>query len=478
MIKKKDYIWLAIAVAIGVLIKLFFPAVGGLTEAGVNLLAIFIPTVLLWIFIGTGWPTFLSLVVVALTGVTDGQTVFNHTWGNSVNTIIIPMLIIVQVMQDSGAMNYIAEWIISRKIVHGRPYVFMILLCVAITLIGTVVYPVVMCYIFIQLAGSIAESIGYTKKDKFYKALILIILWVATVMDGMWPFAKAVPNAIMAFLASLGFDVNIVDWMKFSVPYGIVSIVVSLLVIRFLYRPDVSKFKNFDDAAIRAKLKANPINRSGKVATLGVVVVIFAWVFGLSGIIPYLQMIGAPTAACLVVAIMCLLKDESGKPIIEISSALAKVSWGVVVFIAGVMYFAIYIGKPDFGIVAGFTTLLSGLVANVSPLVLIAIATLIALIVTNFMSNTVSATISASVFVPILMATAGVNEATIIACGIAIGCLVGNAYLTYASSPTAGVTLTPDTVSLGEAAPYSLAMMAVTYVISIFVLVPLVIRIL
>lgn len=477
MIKKKDYTWLAIAVVVGVLIKLFMPAAGGLTEAGVGLLAVFVPTIILWIFVGTGWPTFLALCALALTGVTDGQTVFNHTWGNSVNTIIIPMLIIVQVMMDNGAMNYIAEWIISRKMVHGRPTVFLILMCVAMCVIGTVVYPVVICYIFLKLSGYVTESIGYTKKDKFYKALCLLTLWIATIMDAMWPFAKAVPNAIIGLLNGFGYNVNIVHWMKFSIPFGIVNMIVAILVIRFIYRPDVSKFKAFNDAAMREKLKANPLNRSGKIASVGIVVVLLAWIFGLSGIVPYLQKIGAPTTACLVVGVMCLLKDEEGKPLIELGTALSKVNWNLVVFLAGVMYFAIYIGQAQFGITAAFTTLLSGMSATFSPLAVICIAGLIAVIATNFMSNTVSCTVSASVFVSVLMSMTGVTDATIIVCAIFVGCVANNAYLTYAACPSPGVMLQPDTITIGEAAPYSLAMMAGAFAFTMAAVVPFAISI-
>ena len=52
---------------------------------------------------------------------------------------------------------------------RGRPYVFYALLCLAIFVIGTVVYPVIMCFIFLKLIDSVTESIGYTKQDKFYK---------------------------------------------------------------------------------------------------------------------------------------------------------------------------------------------------------------------------------------------------------------------------------------------------------------------
>ena len=380
------------------------------------------------------------------------------------------MLIIVQVMIDSGAMMHIAKWIVSRKIVRGHPYVFMLLLCAAITIIGTVVYPVVMCFIFLKLIDSVTESIGYTKKDKFYKALLLITLWVTTVMDAVWPFARPIPTVVMTFLSSLGYEISIIEWMRISIPFGFICIAVALLVVRFLYRPDVSKFKNYDDAAIRKSLREEPINRAGRASTISVIIVIISWVLpfitGLGVVSTYLKAIGTPTFACLAVAVLCLLRDESGKPVIELGPALAKVNWSLVVFLGAVMFFASYIGKADFGIVAWFTNMLSGTIDAVSPMVILTIALALPMIATNFMSNTVSATISASVFLPVLVSLSTGDSSIIIVAAIAIGCVSNNAYLTYASSPTSGVILTKDTITIGESFKYSLAMIAGTFVLT------------
>lgn len=259
---KKNYIILAVAVIIGAAIQLFVPAVGGLTPAGVSMLAVFIPTIILWIGIGTGWTSFLALTVLALMRCSTVRRFSTPRGATALKSLSSPCSIIVQVMIDSGAMQHIAEWIISRRIVRGRPYVFYALLCLAISLSAPVVYPVIMCFIFLKLIDSVTESIGYTKQDKFYKAALLITLWVTTVMDGVWPFARPIPIVIMTFLSGLGYDISIVDWMKVSIPFGILCILAALLIIRFIYRPDVSKFKNFDDAAIRQRLKANPISRA------------------------------------------------------------------------------------------------------------------------------------------------------------------------------------------------------------------------
>ncbi len=475
---RKNYGILFFAVVVGVLIKLFLPAVGGLTEAGIGMLAVFVPTIILWIGIGTGWTSFLAMCALALTGVMPGQTVFNTLWGNSVNVVIIPMLIIVQVMLDNGAMQYIAEWIISRKIVKGRPYVFFFLLCMAIILIGTVVYPVVMCFIFLKLIDSVAESIGYTRADKFYKASLLLTLWITTITDGIWPFARPIPTVIMAFMSALGYEINLVGWLSVSIPFGIVCVVAALLIIRLFYRPDCSKFINFDDAAIRERLKANPINRAGKIATFSMMAVIVCWILPymsfLGPVSTYFSNIGVPTAACLAVALLCLVKNDDGKPMVELGDALSKVNWSLVVFLGAVMFFAAYLGSEAFGIVEAFKSLLAPIASAVPALVVIAIGVFVSCFSTNFMSNTVSATVSTSVFIPVLLSYSSVSIEMVMVTAIAIGCVANCAYLTYASSPTSGVILTNETLPIRESVKYSTAMITLVYAMVIILVIPLV----
>lgn len=473
----RTYALLIVALGLGILIKLLLPAAGGLTSAGVTLLAVFIPTVVLWVGIGSGWPTFLGLTVLALVGIGSGEYIFNIEWGNSVNAVLIPMLIIVHVMIDNGAMQYIAEWILSRRLVSGRPYVFYTLLCLAITVLGTVVYPMILCVMFMQLMEQISISIGYTKKDKFYKASLLIILWMSTIMDAVWPFAKPCVASIIAFMGEQGFEISILDWMKGSIPFCILCIVTSLLTVRFIYKPDVSKFVNYDDAAIRKRLKETPINRAGKISVLSILLVVVSWVAPylpfLGKVSDYFAGLGVPTAACLAVSIMCFVKGDDGKPIVQLGKALARVDWMLVVFIGGIMFYATNLGSDAYGIVTALKNLISPLTDVMPPVVIIAAGLLVAVFMTQFMSNTVSAIIGASVFIPVLLTYGSVNQGTVVALAILIGCIGNCAYVTYGGSAGAGVVMKDSEIPLKEALPNNVAMLALTYVVTLVAALPL-----
>ena len=52
---------LIIAVIVGALIYFLLPEANGLTKQGISMLAVFIPTIYLWLTCGTGWTSLFSV---------------------------------------------------------------------------------------------------------------------------------------------------------------------------------------------------------------------------------------------------------------------------------------------------------------------------------------------------------------------------------------------------------------------------------
>ena len=470
--KNKDISILSIAGIVGLIIW-FVPPFGGLTNDGIKLLAVFIPTIILWISIGTGWTSFLSLTAITLLQITTDTGSFGVGWGNSISIMVIPMLVIVNVMLDSGAMEYLTKWILSRRIIHGRPYVFMLMLCVAITLIGTAVYAVIMCCFLLTFLESICSSIGYTKTDKFYRAVLFLALWICTIMDGVWPFARPIPVLIMAYLSPLGYEISILRWCAIGVPFAIMSIVVALLIIRFVYRPDVSKFRDYDDTAIREELKKVPLCLAGKMSITSIVIIVVTWL--LAGLeIPvvsdYFNSLGYATVPYLCMLVMCLVRIDS-KPVIKIETALSHVNWTLVLFIGTMIFYAGIVGQEKYGFTAMIGNFLAPVVELLPYTSIIGIGLFTVCVLTNFMSSTVATTIIITVFMPLLQAYADISYSSVIVFGVMVGCVSNCAYLTHAACPASGVVLAamPFSVSV----KYNLIQIIAILLLTIFAFQPI-----
>lgn len=141
-----------------------------LTKAGIAMLSVFLPTIYLWLTCGTSWTSLLSVTVAVLLGTYAGANAYGTLWGNVVCAAIIPFMMVATVLEESGAFEWIVKWIISRKFIHGRPTLFMIMFTLAMIIISIFTAPQVVAVLFFKLLEDVTTSIGYTKKDGFYKS--------------------------------------------------------------------------------------------------------------------------------------------------------------------------------------------------------------------------------------------------------------------------------------------------------------------
>ena len=128
--------------------------------------------------------------------------------------------------------------------------------------------PQVVAVLFFKLLEDVTTSIGYSKKDGFYKSQGLLIGWVSQLCDGTLIWGRPYILTMVAIVAGLGFgNFTAATYFKFAGLYLLFAVVVAILMVKLWMRPDVSKFKSFDDAAMREELKKNP-NQQGEEKSL------------------------------------------------------------------------------------------------------------------------------------------------------------------------------------------------------------------
>lgn len=467
---KKQRIVLAISIVLGVLIKVFLPAANGLTEDGVNLLTVFVPTIVLWTFCDTGWTSLLACVALAALNVMKGDTVFMTMYGNNVCVRIIALSIMASAMMDHGATRWIARWFISRKIVHGRPYMYIFLSAIVGLLMGFVVSAPLIVLMFADLNQSVAESIGYDRKSSFFKATTLISFYVATLGDAVSPFGRTISTTVIGVLNAFGLEVSPLAWLEQSIPFAIVSVILGMLVIKFFYKPDFSNFINYDDEAIRKDLKANPMSKPGKFVVFCVIVTLAIWVlpslsFLPENVIASLNMMGTGMAVNLMLVVLCVV-PINGEPVVDLGKAMSRVPWKLIVFVGAVIFFATYFGSDTYGIKAALLNVLSPVVADLPAFSLVIISIIFTGVATNFMSNNVTAAIVVSVMLPLLSGFAGVDERLLVSFAVVVALMADNALCCLAGSPTIGFCVNDDTVPFKEALPvgmvYTVCIMALS----------------
>ena len=91
---KKTYLHLAIAVVLFVLVMLAVKPVNGLTDTGVLVLAVTIPTLYLWLTLNTHWTSILFLGLLVMTG----SMTSNAVWAGSMGHFSVISMIVFMIM--------------------------------------------------------------------------------------------------------------------------------------------------------------------------------------------------------------------------------------------------------------------------------------------------------------------------------------------------------------------------------------------
>ena len=476
MALSKTHIHTLIAVLAGVLIYFLLPAENGLTQQGVALLAVFLPTVYLWLTVGTGWPSLLSVTAAVMLMAANGTSAFGTLWGSIVVCAIIPFMMVASVLEESGAFEWIVKWFISRKFVHGRPTLFMIMYTLAMILISIFTAPQVVSVLFLSILANVCKTIGLDKSSTFYKAHGLLVGWIAQMCDGILIWGRPYVLACVGIVVGLGFaNFTAMDYLMLAGIYLIFAAIVAVLIVKFVIRPDVTNFQHYDDAAIRAELKSNPINRKGKIAIVGMLFILvcyaLAYMSFLGGIADYFTAITIAAPVSLVCALMAVITVD-GKPVMDIGKALSNVPWLMIVFLGAIMFYAGNLNGSAYGITTCLSNVLSPIVSSIPLMVTICLGIVIAAIVTNFCSNTVAAVAVLSSFVPAMLNVPGVDLTQILAFCCCVIAICGTAFATPAAAPTMSIIYSDLGVEYKGTAKYSVLLIGIMVVFSLVILIP------
>ena len=454
---KNKYLHLSIGLLLALLIGFLLPEGNGLTAAGVRTIAVTAMIVYYWTFVGIDWVSILCIALFAVVGTASMSSLIG--WGIS-NTNTLLMLfssILCLSLVYCGFMDRLITWFISRNVVRRRPYVFLALYLLAVYIIGCFVNITSTCLITMPVAKSIIEELGYTSKDKFSKALFAGSMWVAMWGYSATPIGHPVALTIIGLLnTSCGVEMSFVQYMAVGIPITFLLCILSFLVIKYIMRPDTSKYVNYDVDAKRASLKKMELREALTVAIF--LLVIFFYVFpdilryALPGFYTYMNQLTLLTPTILGICLMVIIQ-VGGKPLFDFKRSLKDVPWSTFFLLAGMFTMSGAISAEGNGIVDWLANVLGPLTANMQswiPFILLIGAA--ATILTNFMSCNVLGNMMFMAGVP-LMARLGDNLNTFgVAMVIAIASNAG--VMTPQASAAAGVYLGTDYLTPSEGFKY------------------------
>lgn len=469
----KQYGHILIAVLLALLIKLCVPAANGLTDLGINVLAVLIPVLYLWLTVGTDWVSLFALAGIVISGIMTPSAVYGGSLGGSTIVVIITCMGLSKVLSDTGVIRKIANWFLTRNIVRNKPYVFIAMFFLAVTLVGLTLYVGTVCIIFITLASEICEEIGYKKGDPFYTALIIGVFWLSNVSNVATPIGHATTLIMLGTAAEAGFSITYTQWMMIGLPFALCMYLLTLLTVCVIWKPEAAKFTNYDlDAARKSD---QPFTREGITALAVFVCLIATWI--LPEVFPVLLPEAVKTAlktwgtgvpAIFAVCLLCVIR-VNGKPVAKFSELSKATSISLIVFVGAVVVLGNAISSSDTGISLAISNILSPLTESIPAIAFVAISILFCLIMTNFVSNVVSMLLFFGLVIPVT------NAAAISPVGISIIICIAASFasLVPSAATTAPLFFGPGHITVKNTLKWNLLMIGFCYLVCMLILYPL-----
>lgn len=459
---KKEYIHYLIALIIGIVIWFALPASNGLTDIGVHVIAILIPVLYLWLTTNTHWTCFLALALLVMTQAMTANEVWAGSMGHFVVITVLAYMLLNICLKETGVINKIAIWFVTRKFVQGRPYAFMAMFFASNVIIGMFMDNLSLAVIYIGITSVLCEEIGVKKGDSFYTCMFTGVMWGNIILSIASPIAHALPNIIMGSAeAQLGITITYGQWLAVGVPFAALCYLAIMLVV-LIWRPDTTAFKNFDVEAVKKKYP--PLDARGKFSAFIFILVIFfvlapSILKDVNPFFAYLNNIGVVIPALLAIVVLALVRMD-GKPILNVPAAMKEVAWPPIIFAGTVSVFATPLSADNTGISQWLGNIFS-FVNGLPPFAVVVILMVFAIIMTNFLSNTVTMVLFFNIGV-IVLANGNTNMGVFT---IIIALAASMASLTPSAAVPSPLFFGPGHVTMKNTLKWNLIWIPLTFVI-------------
>lgn len=400
----KKAVFFFISLIIIWLFPILFAELLPLSAEGIQILAIFIAAILLWLTVGIDWTSIFILLVIPTVIPSIGIAgVMSASLGNNTIAFLIFSCILTYALSSSGFLRRAALWFVNSKIGQKSHWHFAFMYFLSILIIGSFIAPTVLFVLYFALAKEIYEVCSLKEDSSFAKMLMIGTAIFTSISCAMTPIAHTFPLMAIGFYETATGE--IISWGKYMLIGIPVGILLSAFVFGILYLGFKKKIaaEGFNAFKLAPMGKVSLIEKES-IIVFGLVVVLWLIMGIAPNLIPGLKEATTTAPPMFGIVILCALGALNFK------EAITKgVPWQSIILCAATLVIGKYLTSADFGITDYFASLVAPLTTNASAFSLILIVVAFAIIMTNLMSNIVTTTVAYNILTPIIITTGLIN---------------------------------------------------------------------
>ncbi len=377
-----------------------------MTPLGMRTVGVFLLVLCWWLFtpVPIGVSSFFGLALWVVVGVLPAKDAFGY-FGHWINIFLIASFGIAAALHTTGAARRYALTMLNLSFIRGRPWRLFTIYFVACGILSAFTSNTASTIIFVSLALPLLETAGIKKGDKFALFFILSIAWAANFGGMITPVGTVINIVAMGIVEEMaGYYMGFGQWCIPGILIFITTTIVTILVVRYVMRPDISALKALDSKFLTEELKKmGPMHLGEKLAWGFLALAVICWM--IPDPIRYIStdiyaVIKEPlnwgVTAIIIVTIMCMVPYKAGgerRTLLTFRDWAANVDLGTVSLVAICLALAGVLGNPETGIIETLSSTLSPVVSGLAPLAMVVVLSLVTVMMANFMSHMTSMTV-------------------------------------------------------------------------------------
>lgn len=440
-VKKRDLqtlhsiITLALMFGVG-----FLPPVSQLTPSGMKIVGILLGTIYGCSFCAPAWPCLMAMGALVITGVASFNTVISTGVGNDGVWLMIFFFVFVAILEQNKITEAMATWLISRKIVSGRPWLYSYFLIIGTMFTGAFGSSFPAMIVFWSILITTCRKFDIAPYSKYPTVMFIGICIGGLASSSTWLFRgnplfvntslKAISEGAYAFNFGLYAFFSFIMWMIVIAGY--------ILMGKYLLKIDVSVLAEIDDSIVDKT--AMRLDKRQRVVALYTVLILI--VYCTIGFVPaasaagqYLATFGTAIPIAIILGLMCITRI-GGEPICQFGQAARQgMVWDTIILSAGLLSISTIMMTTDTGVSQTILSVLGPVFNGRGTIFMCIFIVVLSVILTNFMANTTVGLM----FTPVIYSfsvSMGFNPMPIMAMMLVS---IHIAYLTPAASPFASL---------------------------------------
>ncbi len=390
--KKLDLWWAHFAVITFLMFVLhyFIKPVGPLSQEGVNVLCIFAGLIYGWGFYGLLIPSIMSIIALGFTGLYKISDIVVQGFGNDIVIFVLLMFIFIGLMQDLGITQNFAVWLLKRKFLQGRPWLFSAMMCFVAYIVCAVTNNFVAMFMVWGMWYSIFEIYDFKAYSPYVNLMMLGTIVGVTLGAFVLPFKNlmVLVGAFMAMAPGVG-SLNYLVYMIAVVPLTLLMFAEYFLICKYVFKPDISCLSNIDVDKLIQKQHMDMRHTVTLLAFAFIIVCLFIPSFLPQGsaLKIFLGKLGFSGIAFIAILALLVIR-VNGKPIMDLGKIASKyVSWDAFFMVVIIMLLSPILSNPATGINAFITVICRPVFGGHTATVFMIIFCAIVVVLTNFFNN-------------------------------------------------------------------------------------------